>query len=92
MFTRSVGGVLDPSNTRKTWNRICRDLDLKVKGSDRRPSPNELRRICTSMRAFLGTPYEQIAALLGNMTTRMIKQTYVHRHTGSIKSAVTKWK
>lgn len=91
MFTSSVGGVLDPSNTRKIWNKICRDLDLKVKDSDRRPSPNELRHSCASMLAYLGTPYEQIAALLGHTTTRMIEQTYGHRLTDAIETAATQW-
>lgn len=93
MFTNSVGGIVDPSGMRRAWRQICRDLDVTVTvdGKNRRPAPNELRHSCISMLAYLGIPNEQIAALVGHTTTRMIEQTYGHRLTDAVDTAVVTW-
>jgi len=93
MFTNSVGGIVDPSGLRRAWRQICRDLDVTVTvdGKSRRPAPNELRHSCISMLAYLGIPNEQIAALVGHTSTRMIEQTYGHRLTDAVETAVVTW-
>jgi integrase len=93
MFTSSNGGIIDPANLRRAWKAICRDLDVTVTVGDktRPPTPNELRHSCVSMLAYLGIPNEQIAALVGHTTTRMIEQTYGHRLTDAVDTAVVAW-
>lgn len=93
MFTSSNGGLIDPANLRRLWRHICSELDVSVSvdGASRQPTPNELRHSCASMLSYMGTPNEQIAALLGHTTTRMIEKTYGHRLTDAVETAVTAW-
>ncbi len=93
MFTSSNGGLVDPANLRRSWKAICRDLNVTVTVGDktRHPAPNELRHSCVSMLAYMGIPNEQIAALVGHTTTRMIEQTYGHRLTDAVETAVVSW-
>lgn len=71
VFTTSVGTMLDPHNLRRDFRKLCRDA-----GIGRNWSPRELRHTFVSIMSEAGVPLEEIANLVGHVTTVTTQRVY----------------
>jgi integrase len=84
VFTTNVGTPLDPSNLRRSIERITERARLG------HWTPHELgRHSAASLLSAAGVPIEVVADLLGHVDTRMLEKHYRHRVTPSVDAAVT---
>jgi len=83
MFTTPRGGLLDPVRSRRDLVRLCTESEVTVPDPNgpRPPRPHELRHTAADMMRRAGIPLEQIAAILGQSSTRML-QSFYHHPTG----------
>ena len=81
VFTTEIGTPIDPSNYRRTLDRLCAKADIG------HWSPNELRHSFASLLSDAGVPLELVADAMGHVDTRMTSAVYRHRIGNSISAA-----
>ncbi len=72
VFSTEVGTPIDPSNLRRTLNRITDSAGLG------QWAPNELRHSAVSIMSAAGVPIEAISDQVGHETTRTTQTVYRH--------------
>ena len=72
IFSTTVGSLLDPSNFRREFNRVCRDAGLG------HWHPHELRHSAVSLLSASGVSIELVADVMGHSTTRTTEAVYRH--------------
>lgn len=92
VFASSTGEALNPSNVRRDLTRFCVEHDVEP------VSPNELRHTAASIMLDAGMTLEQVAAVLGHSSTRMLEKHYRHRlrpvvdnHVGAMSRVFDGW-
>jgi integrase len=78
VFTTEIGTWIDPRNFRGAFARLCVAAGL---GAWR---PHELRHSAVSLLSAAGVAEEEIADVVGHVTTRMTHQVYRHQVTPTI--------
>lgn len=81
VFTTTTGTPLDPSNLRRDFKAMTKDLGLGGL------SPVDLRHSCVSILSAAGVPLEHIADVAGHDGTRMTAKVYRHAVTPSVAAA-----
>jgi integrase len=85
VFCTSAGTPLSPSNVRRDLAAFCEQLDVP------RTRPNELRHTAATLLLdpeVGGLTIEQVAALFGHRSTRMLERHYRHRTRTVVSSHV----
>jgi len=72
VFSTSVGTPVDPSNLRRSFDRICAKAGLG------HWTPNEMRHSAVSILSAAGVPIDKVADLVGHDGTRMTMGVYRH--------------
>ena len=72
IFPTTVGTLLDPSNFRREFNRVCKEAGLG------HWHPHELRHSAVSLLSAAGVSIELVAAVMGHSTTRTTEAVYRH--------------
>ena len=70
VVTTEVGTPIDPSNARRTLDRLC------DKASIGHWNPNALRHSFASLLSLRGAPMEEVADAMGHVDTRMTSRVY----------------
>jgi integrase len=73
VFTTSVGTAIDPRNFRRSFTRLTERAGLG------RWHPNELRHSAVSLLSAAGVREEDVADIVGHVTTRMTHRVYRHQ-------------
>jgi integrase len=79
VFTTEIGTVIDPRNFRRVFASVCRRAGL---GDDWHP--HELRHSAVSLLSAAGVREEDVADVVGHVTTRMTHQVYRHQVTPTV--------
>ena len=82
IFPTSVGSLLDPSNFRREFSRICKDAGLG------HWHPHELRHSAVSLLSASGVSIERVADVMGHSTTRTTETVYRHSVLPTASGAV----
>ncbi|MGA8296726.1 MAG: tyrosine-type recombinase/integrase [Acidimicrobiales bacterium] len=72
VFTNEIGAPLDPSNFRRTFDRVA------VKAGLAGWHPHELRHSCASILLAQGVPLEVVSRVLGHSSIRITADVYGH--------------
>jgi integrase len=78
VVTTEVGTPVDPSNARRTLDRLCDETGIG------HWNPNALRHSFASLLSLRGAPMEEVADAMGHVDTRMTSRVYRH----NLKSVV----
>jgi len=78
VVTTEVGTPVDPSNARRTLDRLCNEAGIG------HWNPNALRHSFASLLSLRGAPMEEVADAMGHVDTRMTSRVYRH----NLKSVV----
>lgn len=78
VFTTEIGTWVDPRNFRRAFAAVCKKAELGAW------HPHELRHSTVSLLSAAGVPEEEIADVVGHMTTRMTHEVYRHQVTPTI--------
>jgi integrase len=78
VVTTEVGTPVDPSNARRTLDRLCSEAGIG------HWNPNALRHSFASLLSLRGAPMEEVADAMGHVDTRMTSRVYRH----NLKSVV----
>jgi integrase len=81
VFTTGFGTLLDPANLRRSLRQVTERAGLG------RWHPHELRHSAASLLSAAGVPLEEIADVLGHVSTRVTSSTYRHRTTSTVDAA-----
>jgi integrase len=73
VFTTSLGTAIDPRNFRRSFTRMTERDGLG------RWHPNELRHSAVSLLSAAGVREEDVADVVGHVTTRMTHRVYRHQ-------------
>jgi integrase len=73
VFTTSLGTAIDPRNFRRSFTRMTERAGLG------RWHPNELRHSAVSLLSAAGVREEDVADVVGHVTTRMTHRVYRHQ-------------
>ena len=73
VFANEIGRPIDPSNLRRTVERLCKLAEIKP------ISPNEMRHTAGTLLVDSGMRLEDVADFLGHKDTSMLIETYRHR-------------
>ncbi|HUP75551.1 MAG TPA: tyrosine-type recombinase/integrase [Acidimicrobiales bacterium] len=82
IFPTALGTLLDPSNFRREFNRVCTAADLG------HWHPHELRHSAVSLLSASGVPIELVADVMGHTTTRTTEAIYRHNVLPTATGAV----
>jgi len=82
VFTTGFGTLVDPANLRRSLRYITERAGLG------RWHPHELRHSAASLLSAAGVPLEEVADVLGHVSTRVTSSTYRHRTTSTVEAAV----
>lgn len=78
VFPNEIGGLWDPGNFRRTFQKICADAGIG------KLTPYELRHSAVSLLIAQGVSPIEVADLAGHVNTRMVLETYRHRYDGVV--------
>ncbi len=81
VFTTGFGTLVDPANLRRSLRQITEGAGLG------RWHPHELRHSAASLLSAAGVPLEEVADVLGHVSTRVTSSTYRHRTTSTVDAA-----
>jgi integrase len=81
VFTTGIGTLLDPANLRRGLRQVTERAGLG------RWHPHELRHSAASLLSAAGVPLEEVADVLGHVSTRVTSSTYRHRTTSTVDAA-----
>lgn len=81
VFSTGIGTVLDPANLRRSLRQVTEHAGLG------RWHPHELRHSAASLLSAAGVPLEEVADVLGHVSTRVTASTYRHRTTETVVAA-----
>ena len=70
VFTTATGGLIDPTNFRRVFDRVTEKARLSGW------QPHELRRSCASILLTQGVPSETVTHVLGYSSTRLMADAY----------------
>lgn len=73
VFTTNVGTAIDPRNFRRSFTRLTERAGIG------RWHPNELRHSAVSLLSAAGVREEDVADIVGHVTTRMTHRVYRHQ-------------
>jgi integrase len=81
VFTTGFGTLVDPANLRRSLRQITERAGLGPW------HPHELRHSAASLLSAAGVPLEEVADVLGHVSTRVTSSTYRHRTTSTVDAA-----
>ncbi len=81
VFTTGFGTLLDPANLRRSLRQVTERAGLG------RWHPHELRHSAASLLSAAGVPLEEVADVLGHMSTRVTSSTYRHLTRSTVDAA-----
>lgn len=81
VFTTGFGTLVHPANLRRSLHQVTERASLG------RWHPHELRHSAASLLSAAGVPLEEVADVLGHVSTRVTSSTYRHRTTSMVDAA-----